>query len=128
MGWLADRIEKKYVMLLIYCLVASAIPLLYFATTPGVIYVFAIVFGIGLGGDYMIIPLMAADLFGVKVMGRVMGIVLTGDGLAEAIMPWLVGWIRDISGSYANGFSVLIVLAMVGIVTVIFTPKRMNAN
>lgn len=128
MGWLADKIEKKYVMLLIYCLVASAIPLLYFATTPGVIYVFAIVFGIGLGGDYMIIPLMAAELFGVKVMGRVMGIVLTGDGLAEAIMPWMVGWIRDISGSYANGFSVLIVLAIVGIITVILTPKRIPTN
>ena len=125
MGWLADKIEKKYVMLMIYCLVASAIPLLYFATTPGVIYVFAIVFGIGLGGDYMIIPLMAAELFGVKVMGRVMGIVLTGDGLAEAIMPWMVGWIRDISGSYANGFSALIVLAVIGIITVIFMPKRM---
>lgn len=128
MGWLADKIEKKYVMLLIYCLVASAIPLLYFATTPGVIYVFAIVFGIGLGGDYMIIPLMAAELFGVKVMGRVMGIVLTGDGLAEAIMPWMVGWIRDISGSYANGFSALIVLAVIGIITVIFTPKRMPVS
>jgi MFS-type transporter involved in bile tolerance (Atg22 family) len=76
----------------------------------------------------MIIPLMAAELFGVKVMGRVMGIVLTGDGLAEAIMPWMVGWIRDISGSYANGFSVLIVLAMVGIITVIFTPKRITAS
>ncbi len=128
MGWLADQIEKKYVMLLIYCLVACAIPLLHFAHVPGVIYIFAVVFGIGLGGDYMIIPLMAAELFGVRVMGRVMGIVLTGDGLAEAIMPWMVGWIRDISGSYANGFSVLIVLAVVGIITVILTPKRMPAN
>jgi sugar phosphate permease len=128
MGWLADRIEKKYVMLLIYCLVACAIPLLHFATTPGVIYVFAIIFGIGLGGDYMIIPLMAAELFGVRVMGRVMGIVLTGDGLAEAIAPWMVGWIRDVSGSYANGFSTLIVLAVVGIITVIFTPKRMPVS
>ena len=128
MGWLADRIEKKYVMLLIYCLVASAIPLLYFASTPGVIYVFAIIFGIGLGGDYMIIPLMAAELFGVRVMGRIMGIILTGDGLAEAIAPWMVGWIRDVSGSYANGFSSLIVLAVVGIITVIFMPKRMPAN
>lgn len=128
MGWLADRIEKKYVMLLIYCLVASAIPLLYFATTPGVIYVFAIIFGIGLGGDYMIIPLMAAELFGVRVMGRIMGIILTGDGLAEAIAPWMVGWIRDVSGSYANGFSSLIVLAIVGIITVIFMPKSMTTD
>ncbi|WP_306552101.1 MFS transporter [Daejeonella sp.] len=125
MGWLADKIEKKYVMLLIYCLVACSIPLLHFAEVPGVIYVFAIVFGIGLGGDYMIIPLMAAELFGVRVMGRIMGIILTGDGLAEAIAPWMVGWIRDISGSYANGFSTLVVLAIVGIITVIFTPKRM---
>ena len=125
MGWLADKIEKKYVMLLIYCLVACSIPLLHFAEVPGLIYVFAIVFGIGLGGDYMIIPLMAAELFGVRVMGRIMGIILTGDGLAEAIAPWMVGWIRDISGSYANGFSTLVVLAIVGIITVIFTPKRM---
>ena len=31
--------------------------------------VFALLFGIGLGGDYMIIPLMAADLFGVQLGG-----------------------------------------------------------
>ena len=41
----------------------------------------------GLGGDYMIIPLMAAELFGVRIMGRVMGLVLTADGLAEAPDP-----------------------------------------
>ncbi len=127
MGWLADRFEKKYIMVLIYSLVASAIPLLYFASTPGVIYVFAVIFGIGLGGDYMIIPLMAAELFGVKVMGRVMGIILTGDGLAEALAPWMVGWLRDISGSYANGFSALIVLAVIGIIAVLFTPRKMPA-
>ena len=60
MGWLADRIDKKYVMILIYSLVALSIPLLYFASSPGIIYVFAFVFGVALGGDYMIIPLMAS--------------------------------------------------------------------
>src|SRR5207244_6257604 len=59
MGWLADRFPKKYVMLLIYVLVASAIPLLFLVGTPGAIYLFAVVFGIGLGGEYMLIPLMA---------------------------------------------------------------------
>jgi len=29
-----------------------------------------VLFGIGLGGDYMIIPLMAADLFGTLTLGR----------------------------------------------------------
>lgn len=124
MGWLADRIPKKYVMVLIYCLVAGSIPLLYYVSTPGVVYLFAILFGIGLGGDYMIIPLMAAELFGVRVMGRVMGIILTMDGLGEAFAPMLVGWLRDKSGSYANGFAALIVLAAIGTVAIVFLPKK----
>jgi sugar phosphate permease len=124
MGWLADRIQKKYVMILIYALVAVSIPLLYFASTPGVIYVFAFIFGVALGGDYMIIPLMAAELFGVKVMGRVMGLVITVDGLAEAFAPMLAARLRDISGSYANGFAALIVLAVIGTIAVSMLPRR----
>jgi sugar phosphate permease len=123
MGWLADRYPKKYVMLLIYLIVASAIPLLFFADAPGVIYLFAIIFGIGLGGDYMIIPLMAAELFGVKVMGRVMGLILTADGVAEALVPMLVGNLRDSTTSYATGFIVLIVLALIGAGAVALLPK-----
>lgn len=124
MGWLADRIAKKYVMILIYSLVAIAIPLLYFADTPGIIYLFAFVFGVALGGDYMIIPLMAAELFGIKFMGRVMGLVITVDGLAEAFAPMLAARLRDQSGSYANGFAALIVLAVVGTIAILLLPKR----
>ncbi|HEY0765901.1 MAG TPA: MFS transporter [Pyrinomonadaceae bacterium] len=123
MGWLADRYTKKYVMLLIYLLVAASIPLLFFASTPGAIYLFAIIFGIGLGGDYMIIPLMAAELFGVRVMGRLMGVILTADGVAEATVPMLVGRFRDQTASYTVGFSVLIALALFGAVAIAFLPK-----
>ncbi len=124
MGWLADRIPKKYVMILIYSLVAGSIPLLHLADHNGFIYLFALIFGIGLGGDYMIIPLMSAELFGVRVMGRIMGIILTFDGLAEAFCPMLVGWIRDTTGSYATGFSLLMVLGGIGIVTVSLLPRQ----
>lgn len=127
MGWLADRIQKKYVMMLIYGLVAVSIPLLYFANVPGVIYLFAFIFGVALGGDYMIIPLMAAELFGVKVMGRVMGLVITVDGLAEAFAPMLAAWLRDTSGSYANGFMALIILAIIGTVAVSFLPRKIES-
>ena len=126
MGWLADRLPKKYVMLLIYSIVASAIPLLFYASSPAVLYVFALVFGIGLGGDYMIIPLMAAEIFGVKVLGRLMGVVLTADGVAEALAPMLVASIRDRTASYAAGFAILICLAVVGAAAVSLLPKKGN--
>jgi fucose permease len=123
MGWLADKFPKKYVMLLIYAIVSLSILLLYNTTTPTAIYVFAVLFGLGLGGDYMIIPLMAAELFGVKVMGRVMGLVLTVDGLAEAFGPIMAGALRDRTGSYAMGFTVLIVLSVIGCVAVMLLPR-----
>ena len=130
MGWLADRYSKKSVMMLIYLLISSSILLLYFAASPGIIYVFAIIFGIGLGGDYMIIPLMAAELFGVKVMGRVMGLILTVDGLGEAFGPILAGWLRDSSGSYSTGFTALILLSVIGTIAVWLLPgaKSISKN
>lgn len=123
MGWLADRYPKKYVMVLIYLLVASAIPLLFFASTPGVIYLFAVVFGIGLGGDYMIIPLMAVELFGLRVMGRLMGVILTADGVAEATSPMFVGYLYDLNKSYNAGFLFLIAMALLGACAVMLLPK-----
>jgi len=123
MGWLADRLPKKYVMLLIYALVASAIPVLFLTGTPGAIYLFALVFGIGLAGEYMVIPLMAAELFGVRVLGRAMGVVLTADGVAEALAPVLVGRMRDVTGSYVTGFATVIGFALAGAIAVAFLPR-----
>jgi len=123
MGWLADRFPKKQVMLLIYLLVASAIPLLFLVEKPGAIYLFAVIFGIGLGGEYMVIPLMAAELFGVRVLGRAMGVVLTADGVAEAVAPVLVGRLHDVTGSYATGFVAVIAFALAGAVAISFLPR-----
>jgi MFS family permease len=124
MGWLADRFSKKYVMMLIYLIVAGSLPLLFLASNRPFLYLFAVLFGVGLGGDYMIIPLMAAELFGVKVLGRLMGVVLTADGVAEALAPVIVAKTRDNTESYAIGFSILIVLAFIGAIAVALLPKR----
>ncbi len=123
MGWLSDHAPKKVVMLLIYTLVASAIPLLSFAS-PHTMYVFAIMFGIGLGGEYLIIPLMAAELFGVAVLGRVMGIIVTADGVAEAVSPMLIGYLRDTTGSYRIGFALLVGVALLGATAIALLPRK----
>lgn len=123
MGSLADLIRRKYVMILIYMIVASAIPLLLVPDFPGRIYIFAVIFGIGLGGDYMIIPLMAGDLFGIRALGRTMGIILVADGIAESTFPMLVGALYDSAKSYFPGFIVLICVALSGAIIVSLLPK-----
>jgi MFS family permease len=124
MGWLADHLPKKHVMLIIYLLVAAAVPLLFVASSRHAMNLFAVIFGIGLGGEYLIIPLMAAELFGVGVLGRVMGIIVTADGVAEAVSPMLVGYLRDSTGSYDAGFVWLVGVALVGAMAITLLPRR----
>jgi MFS family permease len=122
-GELADRYGPKRVMLLVYLLVSSAMAILAFGPTGNGIYLFVVVFGLGLGGEYMIIPLVAGELFGAAVLGSVMGIILTADGVAEAVMPMLVGSLRDSLGSYTVAFQILLGLSVLGAVAIAFLPE-----
>ena len=62
--------------------------------------------------------MMGAELFGVRVLGRLMGIVLTADGVAEAVSPMLVGYLRDRTGTYSIGFVVLVAMGLIGAIAV----------
>ncbi len=124
MGWLADRFSKKYVMLLTYLLVAAGIPLLFLGRTRLAIYASAAVFGVGLGGDYMIIPLMTAEIFGMQILGRLLGVILTAGGIAEAVSPWLTGRLRDATGSYSESCFVLVGIALLGAAAVLGLPEQ----
>ena len=76
----------------------------------------------------MIIPLMAGDLFGVRALGRTMGIILVADGLAESFFPVLVGYLyNNETKSYALGFAILICVALLGLLIASFLPKT-NQN
>ncbi len=123
-GWLADRFPKKWVMLLTYMLVACGIPLLFLGKTHAAVNMSAGVFGIGLGGDYMIIPLIAAQIFGIRALGKLLGVILTAGGVAEALSPWLVGWLRDNTGNYFASCIVLIGFALLGAIAVLTLPDR----
>ena len=124
MGWLADRFSKKYVMLLTYLLVAAGIPLLFLGRTRLAIYASAAVFGVGLGGDYMIIPLMTAEIFGMQTLGRLLGVILTAGGIAEAVSPWLTGRLRDVTGNYSESCFVLVGIALLGAAAVLGLPEQ----
>jgi MFS family permease len=123
MGWLADHIPKKHVMLLTYLLVAGGIPFLFLGQTRFTLYASAAVFGVGLGGDYMIIPLMTAQIFGVRVLGRLLGVILTAGGMAEALAPWLTGRLRDVTGNYSLSCLLLVGVALLGASAVLGLPE-----
>jgi hypothetical protein len=67
---------------------------------------------------------MTAELFGVQALGRLLGVILTADGLAEAVAPWWLARMRDSYGSYNAGFASLIGCALLGALAVATLPRR----
>ena len=123
-GWLADRLGPKWVMLLVYLLVATGTGMLVWGPTGSSVYLFAVIFGLGLGGEYMIIPLMAGRVFGIAVLGRVMGIIVTFDGVAEATIPYVVARMYKWGSSYELGFQFLLGMAVFGFLAIALVPAH----
>jgi MFS family permease len=126
MGWLADRFNKKLIMLAAYLFVAAPVPLLLIIDRPGIPLAFALSFGFGLGADYMLIPLMGAHMFGPNSLARVMGIVLPTDSIGQACCPLLLGLLRDRFGNYHYGIAVTIALAFGGALAISLLPGDLH--
>ncbi len=125
-GWLADRLPRKYVMLVTYAIVAFAIPLLFLVTPeqPSMVYVFAIVFGFAMGADYMLIPLMAADQFGLPSLGKAMSAILPTDTIAQFWNPRIIAGIAERMAGYGQALWAVFGLAAFGAVAIALLPKN----
>ena len=128
MGWLADRMTKKYVMVAAYVFVGAPIPLLYIVDQPSIPFLFAVAFGFGLGADFMLIPLMAAEVFGANSLARVMGIILPVDSVGQTVFPFLLGYLYDRAGNYHVGLAIVFSLAMIGAGAIAMLPKRQRTG
>ena len=129
-GSLADRFPKKWVMTATYVLVAATIPIL-LAVRPSqdvMLYVFALLFGFGMGADYMLIPLMAADQFGVNSLARAMAIILPVNTIGQTWFPYFVSILRDNFGNYGIAMGAVLAVAALGALSIAILPRHRDLN
>lgn len=124
LGWMADHFGPKWVMLFACLLVALPVPLLFVIAEPGASTIFAIVFGLGLGPFYLLIPLVAAKFFGVQSLARVMGVILPLDSLGQTGFPLVLGVLRDQSGAYTSGLMLVFGLGLAGAAAIALLPAK----
>jgi len=113
-GYFADRYSRKNVMALFYLSLALAIPILFAASRPGMVWVFALLFGFAMGADYMLIPLVTADCFGLSALGKLLAVIITLYSLGQWLAPWLAGKIFDSQHSYGLAWLIMAGAAAVG--------------
>ena len=124
-GHLADLFSKKRVMTATYFVVVATILFLLAVNParPASVYVFAVVFGFSMGADYMLIPLMAAEQFGVNTLARAMAVILPANTLGQTWLPYLVSALREHFGSYQIPMLIIFSIAMLGALAIALLPR-----
>ena len=69
------------------------------------LYLFATLLGITRGGLGVIVTALIGNVFGIRRVGAIMGVLAAGWALGAAIGPAMGGFIFDVSGSYAIAFA-----------------------
>jgi MFS family permease len=113
-GYLVDRYNKKNVMALFYLLLALAIPLLFLPRQPAALWAFALIFGFAMGADYLLIPLVTAECFGLGALGKILSLIIMADSLGQFFGPVLGGKIFDVTHSYDLAWGIITTAGILG--------------
>lgn len=115
-GFLAERYSIRYVFLACYLVLAMAILTLLASNRADVafLYLYVPLFGIALGGSYTVYPLLVADLFGIRALGAIFGLLGIAYMIGAALGPTVAGYLFDLSGSYEIVFILSLALTLIG--------------
>lgn len=122
-GWLADRFPKRHVLTLTFVLFAGSLPFLLFLNPPGAPYAFAVLSGLAMGGDFLLVALMAADYFSPASLARALAVLLAVMTVGQTWFPYFIAIVREQSDSYAPSLALIFVAALAGRTVMALLPK-----
>ena len=100
-GVLGDKRSKKYLLSGIYILRSAVTILFLFAPkTDIVVYLFASAMGLLWLGTVPLTSGLVAQIFGMRYMATLFGIVFFSHQLGSFLGAWMGGWLFDLTGSY----------------------------
>ncbi|MCZ6515543.1 MAG: MFS transporter [Acidobacteria bacterium] len=129
-GYLADRISKKNIMAVCYLALALSIPLLFLAPKASAVWGFAALFGFFMGADYMLIPLLVAECFGLASLGKLLAVIIMGYSTGQFLGPQVGAALYDHFHSYDFAWIMVTAAGIMGATLIYFVspPKKAEAG
>jgi sugar phosphate permease len=131
-GVMADRVSKNSLRFLMggaYFMQAIGFAFFLLNQTEAMIYVWFILYGIGMGAGFGLMAPMRARYFGRKAFGSIAGssrLFMAPVGIAA---PIYLGWMYDTTGSYINAFTIIAgLVAFSGFLAIFVVPPKPPAR
>ena len=112
-GFAADKVGKKRMLMMSYSVRGVALLGLLSVRDPVSLYVVVAVFGIVELSTVPATTILCREFYGARSMGTVYGLVYFGHQVGSAVSSYVAGFIRDLTGSYAQIIIIAASLAFV---------------
>ncbi|MFQ5614017.1 MAG: MFS transporter [Anaerolineae bacterium] len=128
-GWgiLADRIGRRRAFIVSSVAMGGAtisLLLLQDSTQVWLLYLYAVLFGLGEGSRSSLLTAMMSDTFPGESVGQINGFVGMAFGAGAASGSWLAGYLFDLTGSYVPAFWVALAVTVLSVACVILAASR----
>ena len=122
-GYVADRLPMPPVILVFLMLQATAVMILAVTDTIPMVYLFAVLYGIGFGGRIPLLTAIWGNYFGRRSFATIQGLSQFPNNLAMLAAPLFAGYMFDTRQSYFIPFFSFAVLSYLGALLMAFVRK-----
>lgn len=122
MGWIADFVDKRYVLAIAFLLQAVGVLLFAGITAAWMIVPFLLIYTTGFGGAIPVRPALQAEVFGISAFGAIQGLLLAISTLGAVVGPLAVGHAFDVTGSYQGAFLALGLISLLSVPLMFLVP------
>jgi len=114
-GFLSDRLAPKYGAAISFAFQAVATVVLLYAKSTALVWLYAILMGIGMGGWAPLMPQLVTTNFGAGSFGVILGMMRLAQNLGLIVGPLIAGYTYDSMGTYQWVFVIFLALYAVAI-------------
>jgi MFS family permease len=127
LGALADVAGRRFTFLASALTIVAATALWAAAASAPALIAFAILFGASYGGFIALLPAFAADQFGRRAAGTVIGLLYTGRAIAVLAAPLAAGHAIEALGGHRMPVALAAVVGLAGVMLIMLVPREEDA-
>jgi MFS family permease len=122
-GFFAEKFGRKKVLICYFMgFISGSILLTVAAGTKDAVFIWLGlgIFGTGFGGIYTLKQLLSADLFGLKSLGKITGLINLTDTIGSGLGPVMTALFFDLTGNYQTSFLIITCITCLGLIFSLF--------
>jgi len=113
-GIVAERFNVRYCIIVGYIGCAVALAILLNSTNVSLVFLYAVIYGLALGGNMVLRDLIYANYYGRTFLGTIRGVIMPVGLVSMAGGPLFAAWLKDTTGSYRLAYYIFLLTFIVG--------------